>query len=316
MLTSLDQSGDIQRFSALGFSGYLTKPVRARELYACLDRVLASEAIEWHVHTQPMVTRNRLMGIEPQKPFRGYVLLVEDNPVNQKVAVRFLERLGCRVKVAIHGAAAVELCAAEAFDLILMDLQMPVMDGFTATAHIRQQQLGGKRTPIVALTANALTGQLEQCLAADMDGLVTKPLDDVRLREALSKFGLKVEPGSASVRTPVELALLRQISEGDSQFERELAQAFRASGESVLLALRQALATADRSAVARAAHELKGSSSNVHATLMRDAAELLENEAPTATSARLQDLAASLEQEYLRARDYLESNLPAVTSAA
>ena len=186
MLTSLDHHGDIERLAALGFAGYLVKPVRARELYACLDRVLASEASVWHVQTQPIVTRNRLLGSEPAKPYAGYVLLVEDNVVNQKVAIRFLERLGCRVKVAHHGASAVECCAVESFDLILMDLQMPVMDGLSATRHIRQQELGKKRTPIMALTANALAGQLEQCLAADMDGLITKPLQDVRLREALT----------------------------------------------------------------------------------------------------------------------------------
>jgi two-component system sensor histidine kinase/response regulator len=318
MLTSLDHHGDIQRFAALGFAGYLTKPARARELYECLDCVLASDASVWHMHTQPMVTLNRLLGTEAAKLYGGYVLLVEDNFVNQKVAVRFLERLGCRVKVAKHGALAVEYCAAESFDLILMDLQMPVMDGMSATRHIRQQEVGKKRTPILALTANALTGQLERCLAADMDGLITKPLEDIRLREALSRFGMGTEssdarPKPAPVQTdavPVDLARLQQICDGDPQFELELAAAFSASCESVLLALSNALKATDRDAIARAAHQLKGASANMYANALRDAAELMETEAPIAVPARLDQLGRLLAQEFSRTKAFLAASLP------
>jgi two-component system, sensor histidine kinase and response regulator len=311
MLTSLDHHGDIQRFAALGFAGYLTKPARARELYACLDRVLASEASEWHVQTQPIVTRNRLLGSETARLFQGHVLLVEDNVVNQKVAVRFLERLGCRVTVAHHGAAAVECCTKESFDLILMDLQMPVMDGITATRHIRQQSFG-KRTPILALTANALAGQLEQCLAADMDGLITKPLQDARLREALTRFGLGVK----SEAVPVDLASLRRVCDGDPNFELELAATFFSSGQCVLFALSDAMNSMNREAIARAAHELKGASSNIYAGALRDAAQLLETEAPTGDPARLRDMAQKLASEFSRAKDFLEHTLAHSLSSA
>jgi signal transduction histidine kinase/CheY-like chemotaxis protein len=192
VLTSRDEHGDLERFVMLGFAGYLTKPVRVGELYELLDRVLASEASVWQMQTQSIVTRNRRLAGECASLFCGDVLLVEDNLVNQKVAVRFLERLGCRVHVAGNGALALESFRAKAFDLVLMDLQMPVMDGLTATQHIRELQSGRVRTPIVALTANAMKGQLEACLAADMDGLLTKPLDDHGLRNTLSKFGLSV----------------------------------------------------------------------------------------------------------------------------
>ena len=312
MLTSLDHQGDIERLAALGFAGYLVKPVRARELYACLDRVLASDASVWHVRTQPIVTRNRLLGSEPAKPYRGYVLLVEDNVVNQKVAVRFLERLGCRVKVANHGASAVECCSVESFDLILMDLQMPVMDGLTATRHIRQQELGKKRTPIMALTANALAGQLEQCLAADMDGLITKPLQDVRLREALTRFNLDAKNDSA----PVDLARLHEVCGGDLSFERELAAVFASSGQSVLLRLSDALSSMNREAIARSAHELKGAGANIYAGALREAAQVLEAEASTATTARLQEMSRKLSGEFSRAQEFLERTLPASLNSA
>ena len=98
ILTSMDRARRHSRFASLGFAGYLTKPVRARELFECLDRVLARDAKEWHLQSQPIVTRGTLVGDEAPRRYDGHVLLVEDNPVNQKVAVRFLERMGC------HGA--------------------------------------------------------------------------------------------------------------------------------------------------------------------------------------------------------------------
>jgi two-component system, sensor histidine kinase and response regulator len=317
MLTSLDHQGDIQRFAALGFAGYLTKPARARELYECLDRVLAADASVWHVQTQPIVTRNRLMGSTPAILYDADVLLVEDNLVNQKVATRFLERLGCKVKVAHNGAQAVDICAREAFDLILMDLQMPVMDGLTATRHIRNGEIGKTRTPIVALTANAMTGQLEQCLAADMDDLVTKPLEDTRLREALSRFGLAAAPGKSPHFThlaqfgpaPIDLGRLHQVCGGDAQFERELATAFEVSGTSVLDELANALATMDRGAIARTAHQIKGAGANICAHLLTEVATLLEAEAPIAEPARLLELGENLRVGFLRTNEFLTLNL-------
>src|SRR5690606_21563439 len=123
MLTSLDRQGDIKRYAELGFAGYLTKPVRGRELFDCLDRVLSHEAKEWHLRSQPIVTRGALSGARSAQRYECRVLLVEDNAVNQKVAVRFLERMGCSVCVADNGVEGLRAFAAENFDLVLMDLQ-------------------------------------------------------------------------------------------------------------------------------------------------------------------------------------------------
>jgi signal transduction histidine kinase/CheY-like chemotaxis protein len=120
--------------------------------------------------------------------FKGSVLLVEDNAVNQKVAARILERMGCTVRIAEDGEKAVQAFREAQFDLILMDLQMPVMDGYGATHRIRELE-SDRRTPIVALSANAMNGQLERCLAQDMDGFLTKPLEIPRLRETLERYG-------------------------------------------------------------------------------------------------------------------------------
>jgi CheY-like chemotaxis protein len=107
--------------------------------------------------------------------------------VNREVARRILERLGFQVDLAPDGQAALDACAARRFDLILMDVQMPVMDGLTATRELRKRETGGQRTPIVALTASAMSGELSRCLAAGMDGLLTKPLEVERLRDVLTR---------------------------------------------------------------------------------------------------------------------------------
>jgi two-component system, sensor histidine kinase and response regulator len=117
------------------------------------------------------------------------VLVVEDNPVNQKVAQRFLERLGCRVTLAVDGAKGVSAFEGGRFDLVLMDLQMPELDGFEATRRIRELERGRScRIPVVALTANAMSGQAELCTAAGMDGLLAKPIDINQLRATLDRY--------------------------------------------------------------------------------------------------------------------------------
>src|SRR6195256_4206766 len=118
------------------------------------------------------------------------VLIAEDNVVSQQAAKRFLEAIGCNVIVVEDGNAAVDACARQEFGLVLMDLRMPKMDGLQATQEIRRQERPGRRVPILALTAKSASDELARCTAAGMNGLLTKPLDIVRLRQALDRFGL------------------------------------------------------------------------------------------------------------------------------
>jgi CheY-like chemotaxis protein len=187
MLTSVERFGDAQRYAALGFASCLTKPVRAQELLDALARATVSH--DRDAAQLPAAAAGSAGAVSEDAHAPGArVLLVEDNIVNQRVARRFLERLRCEVEVVDDGAQAVAAYGRRRYSLILMDMQMPVMDGLEATRRIRASEAGGARTPIVALTADAMAGTLERCLAAGMDDYLTKPLDAARLSAVIKRF--------------------------------------------------------------------------------------------------------------------------------
>jgi two-component system, sensor histidine kinase and response regulator len=186
LLTSSAQRGEDRLFEDIGFAAYLPKPVTQTDLKACLMAIFGKESGEWLDHTQPMVTPQALHAERDSK--RKRILLVEDNVVNQKVAVRIIEKMGHRVDVAADGHQGVEAWAARAYDLVLMDCQMPVMDGYEATRQIRRREAGRRRTPIVALTAHAINGADLECFEAGMDDYLTKPIEPARLRALLARM--------------------------------------------------------------------------------------------------------------------------------
>jgi CheY-like chemotaxis protein len=184
LLTSSGQRGDSQRFAEVGFAGYLVKPVTQRDLTQCLELVLASSAESWQLKSQPIVTEQSLRS--PRQ--RARILLAEDNLVNQKVAMRLLERMNYKVHVVNDGSAAIAAWQTGNHDLILMDCQMPVLDGYEATRQIRRLEGSSAHIPIVALTAHAMKGADEPCFAAGMDGYLTKPIHRETLEATLRRF--------------------------------------------------------------------------------------------------------------------------------
>ncbi len=182
LLTSSGLRGDALRFAQIGFAGYLLKPVAESDLIDCLLVVLGGDAKDWHSQTQPIVTRHELRVLRNRSD-RKRLLLAEDVPVNQKVACRALEKLGYEVDVVSNGREAVAAWETGKYDLILMDCQMPEMDGYEATREIRRREPSDKHIPIVALTAHAMKGADEECKAAGMDDHLTKPID----REVLDR---------------------------------------------------------------------------------------------------------------------------------
>jgi CheY-like chemotaxis protein len=277
------------------------------------------------MQSQPIVTRSSLSA-PIVDAYRGTVLLVEDNAVNQKVAVRFLERMGCTVRVADNGVEAVRACEETTFDLVLMDLQMPVMDGITATLRIRERETGDGRphAPIIALTANAMASQLERCMEVGMNAFLTKPLEIPRLHEVLTRFGLRVAPDEATVLTedgapanvPVNLSKLNELTDGDPEFTRELVETFIASSEQVLSEARAALAALDRTNLSRIAHKLKGASANIHAEPLRNLSHTLEQQASSLDQPRLNELVAQLATELERAKVFLNQYAPPLAAKA
>jgi two-component system sensor histidine kinase/response regulator len=308
LLTSADRQGDLRRFAALGFAGYLTKPVRSRELLACLDRVLAHGADEWHMQSQPIVTRNALQPRGDTRRFSGRVLLVEDNAVNQKVARRVLERLGCEVDVAENGRAGVDAEESGNYRLVLMDVQMPVMDGYTATREIRQRERerGRGRVPIVALTANAMTGQLERCLESGMDGLLTKPIEVDRLCEIMERLGLVEVAPRAAPR--LDTVRLREVVGTDTAFARDLVRTFLTSSTEALQKMRAAAQSGDAGRVQRVAHSLKGASGNMRALALKELCAALETNVSELSaeelSRRIETLAGELEAVAIALRNF------------
>jgi two-component system sensor histidine kinase/response regulator len=182
MLTSAGHLGDGARCRAVGISAYLVKPIRQRELLDAICQVLGTGP---QMPDVPLVTRHTLHEEKPS--FR--ILLAEDNAVNQVLAVRLLEKRGYSVVVASNGRAALEALESELFHLVLMDIQRPGMDGFEATAAIREaEKITGKHIPIVAMTAHALKGDQDRCMAAGMDGYVSKPIRSMDLFAVMERL--------------------------------------------------------------------------------------------------------------------------------
>lgn len=201
LLTSIDEAIEDSALAEAGFAAALTKPVRMSQLHDCLDRILSHAADEWAQRSQPIVTLGRMEAGSVPRKYSGAVLVVDDNMVNQKVAQRYLERMGLAVTLAADGEAAVRAHGSSHFDLILMDVQMPVMDGYEATRCIRaREQLDGTHVPIVALTADAMYEHLEMCKSAGMDDYLTKPIEVEQLQAVLAQVLTRefAEPTSAA----------------------------------------------------------------------------------------------------------------------
>lgn len=185
LASSVNHFGMSQEACAAGFEACFTKPVLPSALRT---------AVHW-TGAMPLACRPRdIVDVAPaalpatSKPIRAHVLLAEDNPVNQRLAERQLARLGCSVRVAHHGRDALDALQRETFDLVLMDCQMPVMDGYEATRILRARESRGERLPVIALTAHAMDGAKEACLQAGMDDHLTKPVSLEQLRAALERW--------------------------------------------------------------------------------------------------------------------------------
>ncbi|HSY37128.1 MAG TPA: response regulator [Acidobacteriaceae bacterium] len=315
MLTSGGQRGDSARCSELGIAAYLLKPVRQSELREAIARVLGARE---PVNTVPMLTRDSLVdGRNPAGALQ--ILLAEDNPINQKLATRLLEKRGHQVTLSGNGKDALAALAERAYDLVLMDVQMPEMDGLEATRALREREkITGTHQQVVAMTALAMKGDRERCIEAGMDGYLAKPIRQQELDELLDNYAeskCKISLSAATQSTQdhsVDAAELLQRVDGDYSFITELAELFRTDYPRHLLTARKALSRQDSSAVEKASHALKGALVNLSAGPASRIAQDLEVNARVGDLSQAGTALQQLEEELNRVMIQLETLRPGV----
>jgi CheY-like chemotaxis protein/HPt (histidine-containing phosphotransfer) domain-containing protein len=272
LLSSVGERPERESMQAAGVTAYIAKPLNQSEL---LNAILGVVAVESSLKMPAGTAQQAVAGASLR------ILLAEDNTINQRLAIRVLEKLGHAVTLVQNGVAAIEAWRHGSFDVVLMDLQMPLMDGLEATSRIRQEEDGKRHTPIVAMTAHAMQGDRERCLDGGMDGYVSKPIMVDELQAEIARVT------SGSVRTvaaasPVESErrafdlddALRRL-QGDRELLREIAEIFQQEMEERLDDIGRAIQAADPVALSRAAHKLKGEAANFSArTVVQLAAEL------------------------------------------
>jgi signal transduction histidine kinase/DNA-binding response OmpR family regulator len=336
LLSSMGMPGQAKQAEAAGFDAFLTKPVRQSALFDCLATVLAVQPVagsgrrvsgSFRRSSGPtrLITQRQLA--EARAAQKARILLAEDNEINQQVAVGMLEAMGHRVDVVSDGAEAVAAAQGTDYDLILMDCQMPRMDGFEATAAIRQGSPPHRRVAIVAMTANAMQGDRERCLAAGMDDYVSKPVNRDWLEEVVERWlgrtpdsdeGAQAdEPApiatvSASASAddaaqPFNLGQLESIVGRDLVLKRRYLELFEHTTRPLLSRLGAALAARDPEAVRRAAHELKGSCGSIGAAPMAELSGRMERLDVHESWPEAEQLHQDLEEAFERATAFVRT---------
>ena len=323
LLTSMGQRGDARKMEEIGFAAYLTKPVRQDEIIGCLSVVLGGAAVA--EPARPIVTRH---AIRELRHSAARILLVEDNITNQQVAVGLLERLGLRADAVANGAEAVKALETLPYDLVLMDVQMPVLNGLEATRQIRDPRsaVRNHEIPIIAMTASAMQSDRDECLDAGMNDYVSKPVSREALAEALETWlpeetaatpeqAPPASERSASVfaREPETLVfdkigLLDRIM-GDGEFARVLVEGYLDDIPKQIETLKDFVKADNAAGVGRQAHTIKGAAANMGGEALRAVActmeESLESGSLEAAAAHLPEL----ERQSVRLRKALEQFL-------
>ncbi len=294
-----------ERISAMGV-GVMHKPIKQSSLFDAMTAAFQADAVPMG-QAGSTAQGNKAQGKSTRstEPHGGVILVAEDNAINQRIAAHMLGKLGYEVELVENGAQAVEAVARRRYMLVLMDCQMPEMDGFAATREIRAAEANGQpRTPIVAMTANALQGDREACLAAGMDGYLSKPIVTERLAEELSKWttrqvvhtGSGSVPGTSSVESLIDLERLSELVGGDEEILDELLELFQQSSMELSERLQQAVLT-QAPGVKAIAHELKGSAANIGAKSLAQVASVLDQAAIAGDMARVSELATQVCEE-------------------
>ncbi|MFN8133527.1 MAG: PAS domain S-box protein [Solirubrobacteraceae bacterium] len=329
MLTSLGRHEPAA--DALGFAAYLHKPIKASALFDALASIFGSDAVEAAAGPALPAADHELAARHPLR-----ILLAEDNAVNQKVATRMLAKLGYRCDVVANGLEAIEAVGRQEYDIVFMDVQMPEMDGLRASREIRGRGPEAAQPRIVAMTANALEGDREACLAAGMDDYVAKPVRMPDLIAALERAPSR--PAGTAPRAPAPtapaaapaadgtagadavealLAALREELGADADaLLPELEGLFTAEGPGLVADMRAGIASGDAAAVAGAAHTLKGSAASLGASRLADRCRTLEELGRSGELAGAPEALAAVEAAYAAFTALLGAACAATANAA
>ncbi len=312
LMTSLGERGDARRFESIGFAGYLTKPIRPSQFRECLALVLGRPA---GLEQKPIANIVTRYTVEESLKQRLRILLVEDDVTNQIVALAMIRKLGYRVDVAATGQQAFEALHREHYDLILMDCQIPEMDGFEVTRRIRAGETSAidPNIPIIAMTAHAAAGYREKCLAAGMDDYLTKPVSQAELEQTLVQW-LKVaqslgltEDWTMVLATESPAGHRRDIFDreqfmerimGDEDLARTIMMGFLMDVHQQIKRLKTHVERKDVSKVVFHCHKIKGASANVGATVLCRVAADMEDAGGRGALNEIAELLPELESQF------------------
>ena len=320
MLASTNQREEVQRAIKIGFATYLVKPIKPSRLFKLINKLLVIQSPLLETETKSASFTTDAYAI-PNTKLR--ILVAEDNLVNQKVALKQLKGLGYDADVAANGEEVLCLIETIPYDLILMDCQMPVLDGFETTREIHRRPekcfAGGCRPLIVAMTANAREQDRQKCLDAGMDDYLSKPISKEKLAEFLERLNGTVFMNEANISREetvestdanlpdIDWQYLHQLSENNEEFELELLQIFVEDTQVHLQGLKSAIASNNFQQLARETHHIKGASANIGATTIQIKAEKLEQLASLQQLEGATNLLAQLEQIFHRIQAMLQN---------
>lgn len=307
LLSSIGQRAHAERLKTLGFAGYLNKPIKQSQLF---------DAIVFALSQEPSLSPAEKMKEHTAATPSGVglrILLAEDNPINQKVALAMLKKFGHEVHAVVNGEEAVEAVQRQLYDLVLLDVQMPVMDGFEATAAIRFFEGKQRHTPLIAMTAHAMKGDRERCLAAGMDDYISKPVREAELRSVLQRWGYARagdEPqdenaGRGPQHVPINMDKLWQIAMDDAGLVVELMSIFLTDVPQRMARLRQAVTENNVPLVAELAHGLRGASGSITAEKLGELFFRIEQMGDSGKLEGVEAVLGEAEREFKRLEKYL-----------
>jgi len=327
MLTSLGRRGDAKRIEKAGFTAYLSKPIRQTQLRHCLVLALGAKQFGKGESTSPtLITRHTL---SEAKKRRTRILLAEDNRTNQLVALAILKKLGYRADAVVNGKEALEALRALPYDLVLMDCQMPEMDGYDATGRIRQGDAGvqNSKVPVIAMTANAMKGDRDKCLEAGMNDYIAKPVNPQVIAETLERWLVeREETGDLKSETTAISETIKSVSEtndqilevfdceslinrlmGDEDLVATIIDGFLDDMPKQIMAIKESVEQRQAGQAGEQAHKIKGAAGNIGSPALQEIAYAMEKAGRADDMEKLSNLMPQLERRFIQLKKAMES---------